>query len=86
MDGLVLLEFEEQGVQRFEVVGRRGGVEVEDGGQREAEQEVVGCAAGEVARREGREAREVGFGEEQRVEPVYAAFVSVGVLVRDICM
>jgi hypothetical protein len=36
----------------------------------------VCCAAGEVAWREGREAREVRAGEEERVEPVYAAFVA----------
>jgi hypothetical protein len=36
----------------------------------------VGCAAGLVAGCGGGEAREVGFGEEQRVEPVDAAFVS----------
>jgi hypothetical protein len=38
----------------------------------------VGCAAGLVARGEGGEAREVCFGEEERVEPVDSAFVAVG--------
>ena len=36
----------------------------------------MGCAAGLVARGEGGEAREVCFGEEERVEPVYAALVT----------
>ena len=73
---LVLLELYQQGVQGFEVVGGRTRVQVEDGGEREAEEEVVGCAAGLVARGEGGEACEVGFGEEERVEPVYAAFMT----------
>jgi hypothetical protein len=81
VDGLVGFEFEEEGVERFEVVGGRVGVEVEDRGEREAEEEVVCCAAGQVARREGGETREVGFGEEERVEPVDAALVAGGVLV-----
>jgi hypothetical protein len=41
----------------------------------------VGCAAGLVARGRGGEAGEVGFGEEERVEPVDAAFVAGEVLV-----
>ena len=41
----------------------------------------MGCAAGLVARCEGGEAGEVLFGEEERVEPVYATFVARGVLV-----
>jgi len=36
----------------------------------------VGCAAGLVAGRGGGQAREVGFGEEERVEPVDAALVA----------
>jgi hypothetical protein len=36
----------------------------------------VGCAAGLVAGRRRGEAREVGLGEEECVEPVDAAFVS----------
>lgn len=76
MYALVLFELDEEGEEGFEVVGRIGGVEVEDGGEGEAEEEVVCCAAGEVAGREGGEAREVRTGEEERVEPVYAALVS----------
>lgn len=38
-------EFEEEGVEGAEVVERVVGVEVEDGGEREAEEEVVGCAS-----------------------------------------
>ena len=37
----------------------------------------MGCAAGLVAWGGGGEAGEIGFGEEERVEPVYAAFVAV---------
>ena len=47
--GLVLFEFDEQGVEGFKVVGGRVCVEVEDGGEREAEEQVVSCAAGLVA-------------------------------------
>ena len=36
----------------------------------------MGCAAGLGARGGGGEAGEVGFGEEERVEPVYAALVA----------
>ena len=70
------LEFEEEGVEGAEVVERVGGVEVEDGGEREAEEEVVGCAARELARVEVGHFGEVGFGEEEGVEPVDAAFVT----------
>jgi hypothetical protein len=73
---LVLFEFEEQRIEGAEVVGSRVGVEVENGGETEAEEEVVGCAAGLVAGRRRGEAREVGLGEEECVEPVDAAFVS----------
>jgi hypothetical protein len=58
---LVLFEFYEECVEGFEVVGGRVGVEVEDRGEREAEEEVVRCTAGLVARGEGGEAHEVGF-------------------------
>jgi hypothetical protein len=37
----------------------------------------MGCAASLVALSEGWEAVEVGFGKEERVEPVYAAFVTI---------
>lgn len=76
MHGLVLLKLNEQGIEGLEVVGGRVCVEVEDGGEGEAEEEVVGSAAGLVARGKGGEAGEVGFGEEERVEPVYSAFVT----------
>lgn len=76
VDGLVLFELEQEGIEGLEVVGGRAGVEVEDGGEAEAKQEVVGCAAGLVADGEGGEAGEVGFGEEERVEPVDASFVA----------
>jgi hypothetical protein len=58
---LVLFEFHEEGIEGFEVVGGRVCVEVEDGGEGEAEEEVVGCAAGLVAGCEGGEAGEVGL-------------------------
>jgi hypothetical protein len=76
MHARVLLEFQEEGVEGFEVVGRGIGIEVKDGGEREAEEEVVGRAASEVAWREGREACEIVFGEEKRVEPIDAALVT----------
>ena len=75
---MVLLKLDEQGIESLEVVGGRVCVEVEDGGEGEAEEEVVGCAAGLVARGEGGEAGEICFGEEERVEPVDSAFVAVG--------
>jgi hypothetical protein len=56
---LVLLKLDEQGVEGFEVVRGRVCVEVEDGGEGEAEEEVVGCAAGLVAGGKGGEAGEV---------------------------
>lgn len=87
MHGLVCLELEQQGVEGAQVVGGGVGVEVEDGGQAEAEQQVLCCAARLGAWGEGGQAREVGFGEEERVEPVDAAFVaglvSEGVIVQE---
>lgn len=71
-----MLEFQQEGVECFEVVGGRVRVQIEDGWEREAEEEVVGGAAGEVARREAGQAGEVGFGEEEGVEPVDAALVA----------
>lgn len=56
MNGLVLLELDKEGVEGFEVVGGRVGVEVEDSGERESEEEVICCAAGEVTGNEGRKA------------------------------
>ena len=47
---MVLLEFLQQGIQGAQVVGGGVRVEVENGGEAEAEEEVVGCAAGLVAR------------------------------------
>jgi len=72
---LVLFEFHKQGKQGSEVVGGVGGIEVEDGGEGEAQEEVVCCAAGKVAGCEGGKAREVWAGEEERIKPVDAAFV-----------
>lgn len=76
MYALVLFELYEQRKESFEIVGGIRGVEVENSGEREAEEEVVCCAAREVAGCEGGEAREVGAGEEEGVEPVYPALVS----------
>jgi len=72
------VEFEEQGVQGAEVVERVRRVEVEDGGEGEAEEEVVGGPSRELSRVEVGQFAEVGFGEEEGVEPVDAAFVTVG--------
>ena len=77
MNTLILFKLEQEGVESFEVVGRRIGVEVENGGEREAEEQVVCCAAGCVAWVEGGETCEVRFGKEERVEPVYTSFMSV---------
>jgi hypothetical protein len=76
MHACVLLEFNEKSVERFEIVGGRGGIEIEDGGEREAEEEVVGCATGEVAGCERGKAGEIIFGKEECVEPVYSTFVT----------
>jgi hypothetical protein len=51
-------------------------VEVGDGGEGEAEEEVVGGLAGELAGVEGGHAVEVGAVEEVGVEPVDAAFMA----------
>lgn len=77
VERLVGFEFSEEGGEGAEVVGCGAGVQFEDGGERVAEEEVLGCAAGLEARGGGGEAAEVGFGVEERVEPVYAAFVAV---------
>ena len=76
MHRLVLLEFEEQGVQGAQVVGGRVGVHVKNGRQTEAQEEVLGGAFRLGARGEGGQTGEVVLGEEQRVEPVYATFVA----------
>jgi hypothetical protein len=76
MYALVLFEFEKKGVERFEVIAGGIGIEVEDSGEAEAQEKVVCCAAGLSAGCGGGKAREVGFGEEERVEPVYAALVA----------
>ncbi len=72
------VEFDEEGVQGAEVVERVRRVEVEDGGQGEAQEEVVGRASGEFAGVEVGHFGEVGLGEEEGVEPVDAAFVAGG--------
>ncbi len=76
MEALVGFVFEEEGVERAEVFGCGAGVQVEDGGEREAEVEVVRCALGELARGEGGEGGEGGVREEEGVEVVGVAFVS----------
>ena len=76
MHGLVLFEFEKEGVEGFEVVGRRGCMQVEDGRKREAEEKVVGGATGEVAWSEGRETGEVLFRKKEGVEPIDTSFVA----------
>ena len=69
-------EFEEEGVEGAEVVDWVGGVEVEDCGEGEAEEEIVGRASGEFSRVEVRHLVEVCLGEEEGVEPVDSAFVT----------
>jgi hypothetical protein len=46
MYGLVCFELEEQSIERFKVILGRVGVEVEYGGKREAQEEVISGAAG----------------------------------------
>lgn len=75
MNLLESLELQEEGVERAQVL-ERGGVDVEDRGQGETEEEVVGRAAGEPARLEVGQTTDVGAGEVRRVEPVDAAFVA----------
>ena len=60
---MVLLELDEQCIEGFEVLGGGLGVEIEDGGEGEAEEEVVCCAAGEFGGLEVAELEEVGFGD-----------------------
>lgn len=77
MYALVLFEFEKKGVERFQVVGRGGRIEVEDSGEAETQEEVMGCAACQFSGSKGGETSEIGFGEEECVEPIYATFVSM---------
>lgn len=76
MQGLVCFEIAEDVVEDAQVVGRRGGVGIEQCWERYAEDEVVLGAAGEFGGCEGREGEEVGGGKVQGVEPVDCAFVA----------
>lgn len=76
VDLLEGFEFKQEGVEGAEEVEGAGGVEVEDCGDGEAEEEVVCGSAGELARVEVGEASEVGFREVDGVEPVDSAFVT----------
>lgn len=78
MHALVLFEFGQECVERFEVVDCGLRVQVEDRREGEAEEEVVCCAAGEPGRREVGELEEIRFREEEGVEPVDATFVAGG--------
>ena len=73
---MILFKFDEQGVECAEVVGGGVGVQVQDGGQAEAEEQVMCCSTRLVAWVEGRQASEVGFGEEECIEPVYSTFMT----------
>lgn len=77
MELLEGVELGEEGVEAAEELEGRGGVEVVDGGDGEAEEQVVGGLAGELAGVEAGHAGEVGLIEEVCVEPVDAAFVAV---------
>lgn len=81
MELLEGLEFLEEVVEAAEELDGGVCVKVDDCGEGEAEEEVVCCAAGEFARFEGGHAGEVGLVEEDCVEPIYSAFVSVEVIV-----
>jgi hypothetical protein len=90
VDLLVCFEFYEEGVERSEKVvyccGVGGGgccgtvvcVYVEDGRDREAEEEVVCRAAREFGGREVGKSGEVGSREVDRVEPIDTAFMAGG--------
>ena len=77
MRSLVVLEVGEQGIEGAKIVEWALSVQVEDGRQGEAQQEVVGCAAGEAAWVEVGKLSEVDLVEEERIEPVHPAFVAV---------
>lgn len=85
VDLLEGVEFGEEGVEAAEELGRGVGVEVDDGGERDAEEEVVCRAAAELAAVEVGHALEVGLVEEQRVEPVDAALVAARGWVSGVC-
>lgn len=70
------VEFGKEGVERAEEFEGCVGVQVDDGGQGEAQEEVVGCASGEAAGVEVGHSREGGLVEEKGVEPVYSALVA----------
>jgi hypothetical protein len=61
VNALVLFKFEQERIEGSEILGGRIGVEVEDGGETEAKEEVVGCAAGLIAGCGGGQARQVGL-------------------------
>lgn len=72
---MIRLEFNEEGVEGTKVVGGAVRIEVKDGWQREAEEQIVCRALGKVARREIWELVQVGLAEEERVEPVHSPVV-----------
>lgn len=77
VDLLVGLELGEQQVEGAEEVERRRRVEVDDGGQRQPQEQVVGRSPRQLPAVEVRHPRQVRLVELQRVEPVYATFVAV---------
>lgn len=77
MEGLKGVELGEKEVEGAEEFERGGRVEVDDGWEGEAQEQVVCCASSQTACVEVGHAREVGLVEEKCIEPVYAAFVTV---------
>lgn len=76
MELLERVVFGEEGVQTSQKLDRSGGVEIDDGGEREAEEEMVCCFATELPCVKRGHAVEVLFFEEVGLEPVDTAFMT----------
>jgi hypothetical protein len=76
VEGLEGFELGQEDVETAEEFVDRVGVEVDDGGEGDAEKKVIGRAAGEFTTVKVGHAGEVGLVEEERVEPVDTAFMA----------
>lgn len=77
MDLLERVELGEQGIQAAEKLERRRRVEVDNGREREAEEEIVGCFTTELADIEVGHAIKIGLVEVVGLEPEDAALVPI---------
>lgn len=77
MERLESIEFGEEQVKGAEEFERGGGVEVDDSREGKAKKQIVRCAASEPACVKIGHACEVGFVEEECIEPIHAAFVGL---------